>query len=136
MIVNIFLIAVVGFVAGLISIPFGFTLTSSPIVVYVGNALGSLTGAIVFLYFSDRIISRFIKPKPNAKKTAQVSKFINKHGVRLFGLICPLFPGVTFGVPAAIALDLNMRVFKRWLFAGIFLVSAGYVFAYWWTIVR
>lgn len=139
MILDIFLIAVASLTLGLASIPFGFTLTNDPFVVYFGNALGSLVAAIVFLYFSSKIISRFMKRRKktnDAKKTAQVGSFIDKHGVRLFGLVCPLFPGVTFGVPAAIALELDMKKFKRWLFVGIFVVSAGYVFLYYWTIVR
>jgi hypothetical protein len=41
MVIDIILIAIVGAIAGLASIPFGFTLTSSVYVVFIGNAFGS-----------------------------------------------------------------------------------------------
>lgn len=133
---DILLIAIVGAVLGLASIPFGFHLTTSPIVVYLGNAFGSLFAAIVLLYLSDKFVAKFFQKKIKQEKIERVSVFINKYGVHLYGLLCPLFPGVTVSVPAAIALKLNMRAFKIWLYMGLFLVSAGYVFGYWWTVVR
>jgi len=134
--VDILLIAAVGAVLGLASIPFGFGLTDSPMVVYLGNAFGSLFAALVLLYLSDKFIARYFQKKIKPEKIERASGFINKYGVHAYGLLCPLFPGVTVSVPAAIALKLDMKTFKIWLYIGLFLVSAGYVFGYWWTIVR
>lgn len=134
--VDIFLIAVVGMIAGLVSIPFGFTLNNNPFIVYLGNALGSLFALLFLLYFSSKFIDRFLKKKVDKKDVEKVGNFINKHGVRVFGLFAPLFPGVTIAVPSALILKLEMKSFKRWLFVGIFLISAVYVFGYWITVVK
>lgn len=133
---DIFLIALVGMIAGLFSIPFGFGLNSNPFVVYFGNALGSLFALICLLYLSSKFIDRFLKKKIDKDQIKKVGDFINKHGVRAFGLIAPLFPGVTIAVPSALVLKLDMKYFKRWLYVGIFLVSAVYVFGYWFTVVK
>ena len=91
--VNILLIAAVGAVLGLVSIPFGFHLTSSALVVYLGNALGSLFAALVLLYLSDKFIARYFQKKIKQEKIERASVFINKYGVHAYGLLCPLFPG-------------------------------------------
>jgi formate/nitrite transporter FocA (FNT family) len=134
--VDIILIALVGMIAGLVSIPFGFTLTSSPTVVYLGNALGSLFAVLILIYLSKSVISRYLEKKLDKEKIEGVTRFVNKHGVRLFGIVCPFFPGVTISVPAAIALKLDLKKFERWMYVGIFVVSAGYVFSYWAAFVR
>ena len=134
--VNIVLIAVVGAIAGLVSIPFGFKLTDSPATVYVGNALGSLVPVLLLFYFSNRIIASRFKKKLNQDRLDQAGDFINKHGIKAYGLVCPLFPGVTVSVPAAVLMKLNMRQFKPWLYAGVFIISAGYVFGYYFIVVK
>lgn len=135
-IVDILLIALVGMIAGLVSIPFGFGINSNPFVVYIGNALGSLFALFCLLFLSGKFIDRYLKKKVDKKEVEKVGSFINKHGVRVFGLVSPLFPGVTIAVPSALILKLDMRSYKRWLYVGIFLVSAGYVFVYWHTVVK
>lgn len=135
-IIDILLIALVGMIAGLVSIPFGFGINSNPFVVYFGNALGSLFALICLLYLSGKIIDKYLAKKVDKKDVEKVGTFINKHGVRAFGLFAPLFPGVTIAVPSALVLKLDMKFFKRWLYVGIFLVSAFYVFGYWFTIVK
>lgn len=135
-IIDILLIALVGMIAGLVSIPFGFGINDNPFVVYLGNALGSLFALICLLYLSNKIINKYIAKKVSKKDVDKVGGFINKHGVRAFGLVAPLFPGVTIAVPSALILKLDMKFFKFWLYIGIFLVSAVYVFGYWWTVVK
>jgi hypothetical protein len=136
MVIDIILIAIVGAIAGLASIPFGFTLTSSVYVVFIGNAFGSLVAALALLYFSDKLIARFFKKGVSDKSINRITKLLNKYGLRIFGLVSPLFPGVTVSVPSAILLKVDMKTYKRWMYVGIFLISGAYVVAYWAAFVR
>ena len=58
MVVDILKIAVLCIVAGAASIPVSFGVNSSPVIVWLGNALGSLASAIVVIYIGDRLTSR------------------------------------------------------------------------------
>src|SRR3954463_5435026 len=85
-------------VIGSASIPVSFTINSSPIIVWLGNALGSALSAIFVIYVGNRLtdkkfmkkISRwrlgrkvsntFTEGQTN-KKVAKVRRSINKHGL-------------------------------------------------------
>lgn len=55
---NILQIAVMCTVLGGASIPLSFNVNSNPIVVWFGNALGSLISAVVVIYIGNRIIDK------------------------------------------------------------------------------
>lgn len=135
------------------SIPIAFTINSNPWVVWVGNALGSLVSAVVVIKIGDRITDDKFKNKAskfrigkkvvevfdqgdNNHKVREAQSLINKHGLKLFSLICPLFPGVLLSTTAVYILDLDKRTYKRWMFTGVVFVSGGYVFAYWWALTK
>lgn len=153
MIIDILIIAVYCIVLGGASIPICFEINSNPIIVWVGNALGSLLSAMVVIYVGNRITNkRFekkISKKPMGKKIVTVFEegddnkkvkkatiFINKHGLRFFSFITPIFPGVLISTVAVYILDLDMHTYKRWMFSGIFFASGLYVFGYWFVFVR
>lgn len=158
MIINIIKIALLCIVIGGASIPVSFTIDSSPVVVWVGNALGSLLSALVVIYVGERITSkkagksfgssklanqRFTKKVVTVfeegednKKILRARILINKHGLRLFSFLCPIFPGVLVSTAAVYILDLDKRMYKRWMYTGIFFASGIYVFSYWWVFVR
>lgn len=148
MLLNIFKIACLCIVMGGASIPVAFTISSNPFVVWFGNALGSLISALVVIYISNRITDEKFKNKirrwrigrkvvttydesGNNVKVSKVRITINKHGIRLFGLLCPIFPGVLLSTIAVYALGLNRKTYTRWMLVGVFLTSGVYVFAYW-----
>jgi hypothetical protein len=153
MIRNIIQIAVLCIVVGSASIPISFTINSSPLIVWLGNGLGSLLSAIVVIYIGERITNQPFRDKMSKhrvskkvvtvfeegednKKVLKARVLIDKHGIRLFGFFCPVFPGVLLSTVAVYVLDLNKKTYRRWMFAGVFFVSGAYVWAYWFTFVR
>lgn len=145
-------IALLCITIGSASIPISFQVSSSPWIVWVGNALGSLLSAFVVIYIGDRLVSDKFRVRVQKtrvgrkiivtfdqgaenKKTEKARNFINNHGLRLFSLICPLFPGVLLSTVTVYLLDLNKKMYKRWMFAGVVFVSGAYVFGYWWIFV-
>lgn len=153
MIIDVLIIAAYCIVLGGASIPICFEVNSNPFIVWIGNALGSLISAMVVIYVGNRITNkRFekkISKKPMGKKIVTVFEegddnkkvkkatlFINKHGLRVFSFITPIFPGVLISTVAVYILDLDKKIYKRWMFTGIFFASGLYVFGYWLAFVR
>lgn len=150
---NILQIAFLCIVIGAASIPVSFTINSNPIVVWFGNALGSLISAAVVIYIGNRINDKRFKDKvskhrvgkkvvktfdegTDSKKAQKASRIINKHGLRLFSLLCPIFPGVLVSTVIVFALNLDIKMYKRWMFTGVFFVSGAYVMGYWLVFVK
>ena len=153
MLKDIIHIAILCIVFGSASIPLSFTVNSSPIIVWLGNALGSLLSALVVIYIGDHITNRHFKQRVGKNRVGKkvVTVFdegdsnkhvlkarilINKHGLRLFSFLSPIFPGVLIATATVYLLDLNKQMYKRWMLAGVFFASGAYVFAYWFTFVR
>lgn len=153
MVENILQIAVMCIVLGGASIPLSFNVNSNPVVVWFGNAIGSLISAVVVIYIGNRITDKrfedniskrrmgkkvvtvFEEGEDN-KKIVKAKIIINKHGLRLFSLVCPIFPGVLVSTVAVYVLDLDKKLYKKWMFLGVFLVSGFYVMSYWLAFVR
>jgi hypothetical protein len=153
MLFNIIKIAALCVVIGAASIPVSFTIDSSPWIVWIGNALGSLFSAAVVIFIGNRITDTKFKKKiskrrigkkvvyafdegQDNKHVIKANKQINKHGLRLFSLVCPIFPGVLISTVAVYILDLDKHIYKRWMFTGVIFVSWGYVFGYWYVFVK
>ena len=135
-------------VLGGASIPIAFGVNSSPVIVWIGNALGSLFSAFVVLYIGNRITDKKFEKKigkhymgkkvvtvfeegDDNQKVKKASVMIDKHGLKIFSFFTPIFPGVLISTVAVFILDLDMRTYKRWMFTGIFFASGVYVFGYW-----
>jgi hypothetical protein len=146
-------IALLCLIGGVASIPLSFNINSSPIIVWLGNALGSLVSLVVVIYFAEhfqggkyagkprkhwvsRKIITVLETDKDNKKVVKARIFINKHGLRVFSFFCPLFPGVLLSTAAIYLLDLDKSLYKKWVTAGIFFASGAYVFGYWFTFVR
>ncbi len=138
---------------GAVSIPVSFTINASPWIVWLGNGLGSLFSAVVVTYICERITGASFKRRISYtrvgrkivtifdqgnqnKEVIKARDFINKHGLKLFSLLCPIFPGVLISTVAVYMLQLDTRVYRRWMLAGVFFVSGAYVFGYWFLFVR
>lgn len=146
-------IAILCIAAGAASIPISFGINSSPFIVWLGNAMGSLLSALVVIFIGDRLASDEFRRRvgkhrygrkitlvfdqgDDNKKVVQARTFINRHGLRIFAFLCPIFPGVLISTTAVYIVGLDKKTYKRWLFAGIFFASAVYVFGYWWLFRR
>lgn len=148
---SIIKIAILCIIVGGASIPFAFGISNSPTVVWLGNALGSLISAFVVIYVAERISDTKFRKRVQRyhignkvitvmdsgdknKKVVKARSFINKHGLKFFALVCPIFPGALVSTITVYTLGLDKRTYKLWLIPGIFLVSGLYVFGYWYTI--
>lgn len=153
MLSDIIRIAILCVIIGSASIPVSFTINSSPVIVWLGNALGSLFSAIVVIYIGNRITSDKFKSRlskgrmgkkvvktfdegDDNKRVAKARARIENHGLRLFSFLCPIFPGVLISTSVVYMLDLDKKTYKRWMFAGIFFASGAYVFGYWLIFVK
>lgn len=154
MLISIIEIALLCIVIGGASIPLSFGINSNPFVVWAGNALGSLISAAVVIYIGNRITDKkfddkvskrkigkkvvtiFTEDQSDNKKIKKAQIIIDKHGLRIFGLLCPIFPGVLISTAAVYILGLDKKVFKKWMFVGVFFVSGFYVFSYWLAFVK
>jgi len=153
MIFDIIQIAFLCIVIGGASIPLSFGVNSNPFVVWIGNAIGSLLSAMFVIYIGNRITSdefknRMSKHRMSKKvvtvfeegddnqKVMKVRIMINRHGLKIFSFLCPIFPGVLVSTVAVFLLNLDLKVYKRWMFAGIFFASGAYVFGYWFVFVH
>ena len=153
MILEILKIASLCIIIGSASIPISFTINGSPWVVWAGNALGSLLSAFVVIFIGDRVMSNKFRMRVSKSRVGKkivlsfdegadnknVTKariFINKHGLRIFSLLCPIFPGVLISTVTVYLLDLDKKIYKRWMFAGVIFVSGAYVLGYWWIFVK
>jgi len=148
MLAEIIKIALLCIVLGGASIPIAFSISSNPFVVWTGNALGSLASAVVVLYIANHIKNQSFKRRVSQwkigkkivfayddgsrhKKVGKARVLINKHGLRVFSLFCPIFPGVLISTIAVVVLDMDRKIYTRWMLAGVVLVSGLYVFACW-----
>lgn len=146
-------IAILCIVFGAASIPLSFQVSSSPIIVWFGNALGSFISALIVIYIANRITSSKFRSHVSKrrmgkrivtvfeegddnKKVLKARIFIDKHGLRIFSFFCPVFPGVLISTTVVYLLDLDKKLYKRWMSAGIFFASGAYVFVYWFTFVK
>lgn len=150
---GIFQIAILCVTIGAASIPLSFGINSNPVIVWLGNSLGSLFSAWVVLYIADHLTNKKTEERlakhrvgkkvitvfeegDNNKKVLKVRLFINNHGLRIFSFLCPLFPGVLVSTAAVYIFDLDRHIFKKWLVAGVVFASGAYVFGYWYLFVK
>jgi formate/nitrite transporter FocA (FNT family) len=146
-------IALLCVLIGCASIPISFTINNSPWVVWLGNAAGSLLSAAVVIYIGERITDEKFKNRigkrrigkkvvgvfdegSDNKRVAKARTYINKHGLKIFSLLCPIFPGVFISTATVYLLDLDKKTYKRWMLGGVMFVSGIYVFGYWWIFVK
>ena len=153
MVIDILKIATLCIVAGAASIPLSFEVNGNPVIVWLGNGLGSLLSALVVIYIGNRLTSKTFKNKVSKRrfgsrivtvfeegednnKVLNVRIFINRHGLRVFSFLCPIFPGVLISTAAIYIFNLDKKKYAHWMVAGIFFASGAYVFAYWLTFVK
>ena len=153
MFIDIVKIAVLCIVFGSVSIPVSFTVNANPVIVWLGNAIGSLLSALVVILIANHITNDEFKDKirrfrigkkvvtifdegDQNQKVKKASNLINKHGLKIFSFLCPIFPGVFISTSAVYLLGLDRKTYKRWMIGGIFFASGAYVFSYWWIFVK
>src|SRR4051812_23336016 len=129
MLVDIIKITFLSIAIGGASIPASFGINSSPVVVWVGNAAGSLLSAAVVIYVGNRITDEDFKKRVSKRRfgkkvikvfdegsdnkaAVKTTVYVNKHGLRLFSLFCPFFPGVLISTAAVLLLDLDRKIYR------------------------
>jgi len=153
MFIDILKIAVLCIIFGTVSIPVSFTVNVNPVIVWFGNALGSLLSALVVILIANRVTNEKFKSKASRfrvgkkvvtifdegeqnQKVKKASNLINKHGLKLFSFLCPIFPGVFISTAAIYLLGLDRKTYIRWMMIGVFFASGAYVLSYWWIFIR
>ena len=133
-------IAILCVVGGAASIPISFGITSSPVIVWLGNALGSLVSALFVIFIAERMGSKAYRDRMNKhrasrkvitifeqgddnQKVLKARIFINRHGLKVFSFLCPIFPGVLISTAAVYLLELDTKLYKRWMVAGVVFAS-------------
>lgn len=152
MLKNILIVAILSVIIGGAAIPIGFMMTDKISVVYIGNVLGSIFSALIIIFIGDRIKDREFRNKINKNRAGQkiiyifeqgesnrkvlkVKLRVDKHGLRFFSFLCPIFPGVFISSLAVYILDLDRTIYKKWMFSGILLSSGLYVLGYWFVFI-
>jgi hypothetical protein len=106
-------------------------------VIYIGHRMVSdSTKSTLDKSRLGRKISAVFEEGDSNISVGKARNFINKHGIRLFGIVSPLFPGVLLATMTVYLFGLDRQMFARWMFAGVVFVSGGYVFGYWYLFVR
>jgi hypothetical protein len=146
-------IAFLCIVIGSASIPMSFGINSNPFIVWLGNSLGSLLSALFVIYIGEHLTSKKFEERAKKrrignkvitvfeegsdnKKVLKVKFFVNRHGLRIFSFLCPIFPGVLIATSAVYIFDLDKKLYKKWMIAGVIFASGAYVFGYWWVFVK
>lgn len=153
LIANVTVIAILCILLGGASIPVAFIVTRNPFVVWFGNALGSVLSVLLIIYVANAItgggkqdpkkrnfitkkIVNFIEDGHKNKTVVKSRNMINKYGMRIFSLVCPIFPGVLVATVAVYLFDLDKKQYLRWMPVGLVLLSGIYVFAFWLTFLK
>ena len=126
-------VAAISFVSGGFAIPIGFSLSLSPIEVYLAASAGSMLGLWVFLFAGDRLRQRITgkdEPEP-LQRDSRVGELAERYGAKGLGLVGPIVPGVTASVLLGLALGMKRAELGRWMTAGIAVMFALYCGGLW-----
>lgn len=126
-------VGVISFVSGGFAIPIGFSLSLSPIEVYLAASVGSMLGLWVFLLAGDRLRRRITgqdEPDP-PNPDSRVGKLTERYGAKGLGLVGPIVPGVTASVLLGLGLGMKRGELGRWMTIGIGVMFAFYCGGLW-----
>ncbi|MDD4768072.1 MAG: small multi-drug export protein [Desulfotomaculaceae bacterium] len=103
-----------------VAIPAGIALNLHPLLNGVASALGSVIGAVLVIFFGDRLRKWLLKKKDQGKKNkGRIYKIWEKYGVIGLGLLAPLLTGAPLGAAVGITLGASPRRLIVWMSIGI-----------------
>jgi len=102
------------------AIPAGTALKLHPLLNGIASAVGAIIGAVLVIFFGDRLRTWLLKKKEKGeKKKGRIYKIWEKYGVIGLGMLSPLITGAPLGAAIGISLGASPRRLIIWMSIGI-----------------
>lgn len=102
------------------AIPAGTALKLHPLLNGVASALGAIIGAVVVIFFGERIRQWVLKKKEKKDKNkGRIYRIWEKYGVIGLGMLSPLLTGAPLGAAIGISLGASPKRLIIWMSIGI-----------------
>lgn len=102
------------------AIPAGTALKLHPLLIGIASALGAIIGAVIIIFFGDRLRMWLLKKKEKGEKNkGRIYKIWEKYGVIGLGMLSPLITGAPLGAAIGISLGASPRRLIIWMSIGI-----------------
>lgn len=103
-----------------VAIPAGTALKLHPLLNGIASALGAIIGAVLVIFFGDRLRMWLLKKKEKGEKNKErIYKIWEKYGVIGLGMLSPLITGGPLGAAIGISLGASPRRLIIWMSIGI-----------------
>lgn len=105
-----------------VAIPAGIAIKLHPVLNGIASALGSIIGAVLVIFFGDRIRKWLLKKKERGEKNkGRIYRIWEKYGVIGLGMLSPLITGAPLGAAIGVSLGASPRRLIIWMSIGIVL---------------
>ncbi|EHQ89908.1 small multi-drug export protein [Desulfosporosinus youngiae] len=102
------------------AIPIGTALELHPLLNGIASALGSIIGALVIIFFGERLRKWLLRKKAKGEgKKGRIYRIWEKYGVIGLRMISPLITGAPLGAAIGISLGASPRRLFIWMTIGI-----------------
>lgn len=111
-----------------VAIPAGTALKIHPVLNGIASGLGSIIGAVLVIFFGDRLRKWILKKKDKdkdkeEKNKGKIYKIWQKYGVIGLGMLSPLLTGAPLGAALGISLGASPKPLIIWMSIGIVIWS-------------
>lgn len=108
-----------------VAIPAGTALKLHPLLNGIASALGSIIGAVLVIFFGDRLRRWLLRKRQKAEKTeksrGRIYEVWDRYGVIGLGMLSPLITGAPLGAAIGISLGAPPKRLIVWMGIGIVL---------------
>lgn len=102
------------------AIPAGIALNLHPFLNGIASALGAIIGAVVVIFFGDRLRQWLLKKRgKSGQLTGRIYAIWDKYGVIGLGMLSPLITGAPLGAAIGITLGAPPKRLVIWMSIGI-----------------
>lgn len=102
------------------AIPMGTALKLHPLLNGIASALGAIIGALLVIFFGDRLRKWLLKRKEKDQKNkGRIYRIWEKYGVIGLGMLSPLLTGAPLGAAIGISLGSSPGRLVFWMSIGI-----------------
>jgi len=104
-----------------VAIPTGTALSLHPLLNGIASALGAIVGAVLVIFFGDRLRKWLLKKKEKeeGESKGRIYRIWEKYGVIGLGMVSPLITGAPLGAAIGISLGASPRRLIIWMSIGI-----------------
>ncbi|NBJ15224.1 MAG: small multi-drug export protein [Dehalobacter sp. 4CP] len=102
------------------AIPAGTALKLHPLLNGIASAFGAIIGAVVVIFFGDRLRQWLLKKRVKKEKSkGRIYRIWEKYGVIGLGMLSPLLTGAPLGAAIGISLGASPKRLTIWMSIGI-----------------